>query len=116
MRKIFGPVKDGDEYRRRKNKELEELMDQPNITQRMRERKLRWAGHVARMSEDRSAKKVMESVPVGKRPLGRPRTRWEDEVKRIARELEVEEEWKVVAQNRDRWRQLVKAAHDLQGP
>ena len=54
MRKIFGPMKDGDEYRRRKNKELEELMDQPNITQRTRERKLLWAGHVARTSEDRS--------------------------------------------------------------
>ena len=68
------------------------------------------------MDEDRAPRKVMENVPAGKRPLGRPRTRWRDEITKVTRELGEEEEWSNIAQNRDRWRQLVKAAHDLQGP
>ena len=80
-------------------------------------RRMRWAGHVARMEEGRSLHKVLVRKPDGKRPLGRPRCRWEDNIK-----MDLEEvgsgcgDWMELAQDRDRWRALVSTVMNFRVP
>jgi hypothetical protein len=81
-RKIFGPKTDevrGD-WRKLHNEELSDLCCPPNIVRVIKLRKMRWAGHVARMVETRGVYRVLVGKPEGKRPLGRPRRRWEDNI------------------------------------
>ncbi|KAJ4441040.1 hypothetical protein ANN_10889 [Periplaneta americana] len=76
---------------------------------------LRWAGHVARMGESRNAYRVLVGRPKGKRPLGRPRHRWEDNIKMDLREVGYDgRDWINLAQDRDQWRAYVRAAMNLQ--
>ena len=78
LRRIFGPKKDeNEEWRRLHNEELHSLYRSPNIVRVIKSRRLRWAGHVARMEEGRSAFKIFTA----KRPLWRPRRRWEDNIR-----------------------------------
>ncbi|KAJ4443949.1 hypothetical protein ANN_05738 [Periplaneta americana] len=85
-----------------------------NETQRIR---LRWAGHVARMGESRNAYKLLVGRSEGKRPLGRPRRRWEDNIKMDLREVGCDDrEWINLAQERDQWRAYVRAAMNLRVP
>ena len=83
MRKIYGPVKDNisGEWRRRKNTELEILFQNTTITEVIKRRRLQWAGHAWR-SQNELIRAVLEQNPRRKRPLGRPKTRWEDSVKK----------------------------------
>ena len=72
--------------------------------------KLRWAGHVARMGEERGAYRVLVGKPEGKRPLGRPRRRWVDNIRMDIQEVGCGYvDWIGLAQDRDRWRTLVSA-------
>ena len=64
--------------RRLHNEELHSLYCSPNIVRVIKSRRLRWAGHVARMEEGKSALKILTGTPTGKRPLGKPRRRWEE--------------------------------------
>ncbi|KAJ4439947.1 hypothetical protein ANN_08078 [Periplaneta americana] len=78
-------------------------------------RRLRWAGHVARMGESINAYRVLVGRPEAKRPLGRPRRRWEDNIKMDLREVGYDDrDWINLAQDRDRWRAYVRAAMNLQ--
>jgi hypothetical protein len=83
LRRIFGPKRDEvtGEWRRLHNKELYALYSSPNITRVIRSRRLRWAGHVARRVERRGAYRALVGKPEGRRPLRRPRRRWEDIIK-----------------------------------
>jgi hypothetical protein len=83
LRGIFGPKRDGvtGEWRRLHNEELYDLYSSPNIIQVIKSRRMRWAGYVARMGEGRGAYRVLVGRPEGRRPLGRPRRRWEDNIK-----------------------------------
>jgi hypothetical protein len=77
LRRIFGPRRDevrGD-WRRLHNEELNDLCSSPNIVQVIKWRRIRWAGHVTRMSEERGVYRVLVGKPEGKRSLGRPRRR-----------------------------------------
>ncbi|PNF21716.1 hypothetical protein B7P43_G10362, partial [Cryptotermes secundus] len=90
------------------NEELHNLYSSPSIIRMIKSRRTRWAGHIARMGETRNAYRILVGKPEGKRPLGRPRSRWEDNIKMDLREIE----WDGVdvidlAQNRDQWRALV---------
>ncbi|KAJ4429885.1 hypothetical protein ANN_22089 [Periplaneta americana] len=77
--------------------------------------RLKWAGHVARMGESRNAYKVLVGRPEGKRPLGRPSCRWEDNIKMDLREVGYDDrEWINLAQDRDQWRAYVRTAMNLQ--
>ncbi|KAJ4442092.1 hypothetical protein ANN_11958 [Periplaneta americana] len=80
--KIFGAKKDEvtGEWRKLQNAELHALYSSPDIIRNIKSRRLRWAGHVARMGESRNAYSVLVGRPKGKRPLGRPRRRWEDTI------------------------------------
>jgi len=73
----------------------------------VKSRRMRWAVHVARMGEGRGVHRVLVGKPEGKRPLGRPKRRWEDNIKIDLREVGVGGDWMELAQNRDRWRALV---------
>ncbi|KAJ4449178.1 hypothetical protein ANN_00574 [Periplaneta americana] len=83
----------------------------------LKSRRLRWAGHVARMGESRNAYRVLVGRPEGKRPLGRPRRRWEDNIIMDLREVGCDDrDWINLAQDRDRWRAYVRAAMNLRVP
>ena len=69
------------EWRRLHNEELHSSYHSPNIVREIKSRRLRWAGHVARMVEGRSAFKILTGKPTGKRPLGRPRRRWKGNIR-----------------------------------
>ena len=83
LSRIFGPKRDGvtAEWRKLHNEELNSLYPSPNIVRVIKSRRMRWAGHVARMEEGRSVHRVLVGKPEGKRPLGRPRPRWKDNIK-----------------------------------
>jgi len=78
LRRVFGPKRDEvtGEWRKLHNEELNDLYSLPNILRVVKSRRMRWAGHVARMGEDRCVHKVLVGKAEGKRPLGRPRRRW----------------------------------------
>ena len=68
-------------WRRLHNEELNDLYSSPNIVRVIKSRRMRWAGHVARMGEERRVYRVLVGKPEGKRPLGRPRRRWVDNIR-----------------------------------
>ncbi|KAJ4436680.1 hypothetical protein ANN_16811 [Periplaneta americana] len=158
LRKIFGAKRDEvtGEWRKLHNTELHALYSSPDIIRNIKSRRLRWAGHVARMGESRNAYRVLVGKPGGKktfreaetniesrylrwaghvarmgesrnayrvlvgrpqrkRPLGRPRCRWEDNIKMGLREVGYDDrDWINLAQDRDRWRAYVRAVMNLQ--
>jgi hypothetical protein len=76
-----------------------------------------WEGHVARMGEERGVHRVLVGKPEGKRPLGRPRRRWEDNIKMDLQEVGGGRgDWMGLAQDRDRWRALVGTVRDFRVP
>ena len=112
LRRIFWPKRDGvtGEWRKLYNEELNSLYSSSNIVRVIKSRRMRWAGHVARMEEGRDVHKVLVGNPEGKRPLGRPRRRWEDNIKMDLEEVgRVCGDWMELAQDRDRWRALVSS-------
>jgi len=80
-------------------------------------RRMRWAGHVARVGERRAVHRVLVGKPERKRPLGRPRRRWEDNIKTDLQEVGGGcGDWMELAQYRDRWRALVSTVRKLRVP
>jgi hypothetical protein len=83
----------------------------------VKSRRMRWAGHMARMGEDRGGHRVLVGKPEGKRPLGRPRRRWEDNIKMDLQEVGGSRgDWLELAQDRDRWRALVGTGRNFRVP
>ncbi|RLU25142.1 hypothetical protein DMN91_003234 [Ooceraea biroi] len=109
LRRIFGPVREGDEWRIRRNRELMELLQEPHLSVHIRLLRLGWFGHVRRMDDSRMTKRTMDYKYIGTRPRGRLRARWRDEVRQDMRELgmrwsEDRDEWKrMICQARDQW-------------
>ena len=119
LRRIFGLKRDGVtvEWRKLHNEELNDLYSSPNILRVIKSRRLRWAGHVARMEEGRGVHKVLVGKSKGKRQLGRPRRRWKDNIKMDLEEVgRVCGDWMELAQDRDSWRALVSTVMNFRVP
>jgi len=105
------------EWRRLHNEELNDLYSSPNIVRVIKWRRMRWAGHVAHMGEERGVFRVLVGKPEGKRPLGRPSRRCVDNIRKDLQEVECGYmDWIGLAQYRDRWRTLVSAVMNLRVP
>jgi hypothetical protein len=116
LRRIFGPKKDGvtGEWRKLHSEERHILYSSPNIIRQIKSRRMRWTEHVARMGEGRKVYRVLMGKPEGKRPLGRPRRRWEDGIRMDLKEIGWGSvDWIQLAQDRNRWRALVNTVMDL---
>jgi hypothetical protein len=116
LRRIFGPKREEvmGEWRKLHSKELHNLHSAPDIIRHVKSRRMRWARHVARMGEERKVYKVLVGKPEGKRPLGRPRRRWEDGVRMYLKEIGLGGvDWIRLAQDRDRWQAVVTAVINL---
>ena len=105
------------EWRKLHNEELSDLYSLPNIVRVVKSRRMRWAGHVARMGQGRGVHRVLVVKPEGRRPLGRPRRRWEDGIKTDLQEVGGGcEDWMELTQDRYRWRALVSTVMNLRVP
>ena len=99
------------------NGKLDDLYSSPNIVRVIKSRKMRWAGHVAHMGEERGVYMVLVGKPEGRRPLGRPRRTWVDNIKMDLQEVGCGYMDSIgLAQDRDRWRTLVSAVMNLRVP
>jgi hypothetical protein len=105
------------EWRKLHNEELHDLYSSPSIIRMIKARRMRWAGHVARMGAKRDAYRSLVGKPEGRRPLGRPRRRWVDNIGMDLVEVGWGHvDWIGLAQDRDRWGALVNSVLNLLVP
>jgi hypothetical protein len=115
LRRIFGPKRDEatEEWRRLHKEELNDLYSPTNIIRLIKSRRMIWAGHVACMGEKRGAYRILVGRPEGRRPLERPRSRWEDNTKMDLQDVGWGMDRIELAQDMDRWRALVNAVMNI---
>jgi hypothetical protein len=119
LRRIFGRKRDEvtEELRKLHNRELHDLYSSPSIIRIIKSRRMRWAGHIARMGEKRNAYRLLVGKPEGKRLLRKPRRRWVDNIRMDLVEVGWGDvDWIVLAQDRIRWRALVNSVPNLRDP
>jgi hypothetical protein len=119
LRRIFGPKRDEvtGEWRKLHNEELRYLYSSPIIIRIIKSRRMRWADHVAPVGEKRNAYRLLVGKPEGKRPLGRPRHKWVDNIRMDLGEVGWSDvDWVDLAQDRNRCRALVNSVLNLRVP
>ena len=105
------------EWRKLHNEELNDLYSSPNNVRVIKSRRMRWAGHVVRMGYMRGVYRVLVGKPEGKGPLGRPRHKWDDNIKMDLQEVGYGGmDWIVLVQDRDRWWALVNVVMNVGVP
>lgn len=110
LRRIFGPVCEGGLWRARSNHGIYQLYGEPRLSMHIRMMRLRWAGHVQRMPKERAPKMLLSGQPGGRRPVGKPRLRWEDAVDRDARGILGVRNWRSASGDRVAWRRRIEEA------
>jgi hypothetical protein len=106
LRRIFGPKRDEvtGEWRKLHNEELNGLYSLPNLVRVIQSRRMKWMGHVARIGEGSGVNRVLVGKPEGKKSLGKPRRRWDDNIRMDIQEVGCAcVDWIGLAQDRDRW-------------
>ena len=104
LRRIFGPTKkENGEWRLKANEELEEAINNENIVIYIKYKRLSWFGHVERMTNERVAKTKYKWKPYATRPKGRPRVRWEDDLRKMG-----VTNWKQRTQERKQWKEITE--------
>jgi hypothetical protein len=119
LRRILGPKRDEvmGEWRKLHKKELRDLYSSPSIIRIIKSRRMRWTGHVARMGEKRNAYRLLVGKPEGKKPLGRLRSRWADNIGMDLGEVGCGiVDWIGLTKDRNRWRALVNSVLNLRVP
>jgi hypothetical protein len=119
LRRIFGPKREEvtGGWRKLRNEELRDLLSLPSIIRIIKSRRMRWAGHVARMGEERNAYRLLVGMPEGRRPLGKPRRGWVYNIRKDHVEVGWGDvDWIGLAQDRDKWKALVNAIMNLKVP
>ena len=116
LRRIFGPIRDtqSGEWKRRSNKDIHDLFKSPLITGIMKANRLQWLGHIERMEDNRETKLAYTQEINDRRPRGRPRRRWRDNIHTDLQALGITN-WQEKVNQRDEWRRLVSAAKNLNG-
>jgi hypothetical protein len=114
LRHIFGPVEENGTWRRRYNHELYKLFNESDIIRYIKVKRLEWAGHLIRASENRIIKKIFNTIPEGTRKVGRPKLRWEECVCQDIR-IQGVQDWSSVALNREEWRIILRKARAHKG-
>jgi hypothetical protein len=119
LRRIFVPKRNEvtGEWRKLHNEELHDLYFSPSIIRIIKSRRMSWAGHIAQMGEKRNAYRLLVGKPERKRPLGRPRRRWVDNIRMDLGEVGWGDvEWIGLAQDRNRWSALVNSVLSIRVP
>ena len=107
------PTRSDDGYWKIKtNQEINDILKGRNIIGFIKKQRLSWLGHVERMAKDDNVQKIKRWKPMSKRPIGRPKTRWENDILEDIRNMNVHN-WKKMAQNRDSWKKAVEQARTL---
>jgi hypothetical protein len=112
LRKIFGPKNENGIWRIKTNQELDEIIKHKNVINFIRAQRPSWLGHIERMQGTGMLKAIYCWKPISRRPIGRPKTRWVDDVRKDIQKLKVPNR-KTLAQDRRRWKELVEKAKTL---
>jgi hypothetical protein len=110
LRRIFCPTqKPNGEWRFKTNEEIEKAINNENILRYTKYKRLSWMGHVERMNGERVSKTIYKWKPYATRPKGRPRVRWEDDVRKGLSRMGVSN-WKQRMQERNKWKEIIEQA------
>jgi hypothetical protein len=110
LRKIFGPIKvSEDRWRIRTNDELDTLINHANIVIYVKAQRISWLGHIERMPDDRTVKKITNWKPIAPRHIRRPKLRWEEDIRNNIKAIKVQN-WKKLAQDRNKWKGIIEQA------
>ena len=109
LSRIFGLTKENQICRIKTNEELDKLIKHKNIVNYIKAQRLSWFGHVQRMSDSRTVKKIFNWKPLTKRSQGRPKYRWEDNIKQDICQMKIKN-WTPCVQDREKWKEVVEKA------
>jgi hypothetical protein len=113
-RKIFGPVNNDNVFRIRNHKEIDKLIEGADIARFIKAQRIKWLGHIQQMDQARLTRKQSDWRPIGTRPVGKPRQRWQEDVMEDLKKLKVKN-WKKTAKDRRTWRDLAERAKTHKG-
>jgi hypothetical protein len=110
IRRIYGPTVDPNGLRRRRtNEETNTLLKQRNIVRYINVQRLAWLGHLKRMHEGRTTKKITHWKPLSSRPKGRPKVKWEEDVPQDLKIMKIKS-WKTLVRRKEQWKEIVELA------